>query len=104
MGISTPQPDPLLFCEDARPRMPLRSHHRPAPLPARKRRHAMRMVRWVRGVGGSLDAGIAQQPPATDAQPPQPAFVNGALAVPGAPANTDTIPAKFSEKNAADDR
>src|SRR5262249_31394283 len=36
---------------------------------------------------------------------PQPnaAFVNGALAVPDAPANTDTVPAKFSQKNAADD-
>ena len=31
-------------------------------------------------------------------------FVNGVLAVPGAPANTDTVPAKFSEKNAADDK
>src|SRR6476660_1410453 len=31
-------------------------------------------------------------------------FVNGALAVPGAAANTDTVPAKFSEKNAADDK
>ena len=31
-------------------------------------------------------------------------FVNGALAVPGAPENTDTAPAKFSEKNAADDK
>jgi Protein of unknown function (DUF1236) len=30
-------------------------------------------------------------------------FVNGALAVLGAPANTDTVPAKFSAKNAADD-
>ena len=30
-------------------------------------------------------------------------FVNGALAVPGAPADTQTVPAKFSEKNAADD-
>ena len=37
--------------------------------------------------------------------PPQNAvFVNGALAVPGAPANTDTVPAKFSAKNAADDQ
>jgi hypothetical protein len=26
------------------------------------------------------------------------------LAVPGAPANTDTVPAKFSAKNAADDK
>jgi hypothetical protein len=31
-------------------------------------------------------------------------LVNGALAVPGAPANSDTVPAKFSEKNAADDK
>ena len=31
-------------------------------------------------------------------------FVDGALAVPGAPADTDTVPAKFSEKNAADDK
>jgi cytoskeletal protein RodZ len=31
-------------------------------------------------------------------------FVNGALAVPGAPENTDTVPAKFSDKNAADDK
>jgi hypothetical protein len=30
-------------------------------------------------------------------------LVNGALAVPDAPANTDTVPAKFSAKNAADD-
>src|SRR5215831_12288595 len=34
---------------------------------------------------------------------PDHVFVNGALAVPGAPAS-DTVPAKFSEKNAADDR
>jgi hypothetical protein len=41
---------------------------------------------------------------ATSAAPPATAaFVNGALAVPGAPANTDTVPAKFSAKNAADD-
>ena len=38
-------------------------------------------------------------------KPPQGAvLVNGALAVPGAPADTDTVPAKFSEKNAADDK
>ena len=41
---------------------------------------------------------------ATETQPqPNAAFVNGALAVPDAPANTDTVPAKFSQKNAADD-
>jgi cytoskeletal protein RodZ len=31
-------------------------------------------------------------------------FVNGALAVPGAPTETDTVPAKYSAKNAADDK
>jgi hypothetical protein len=41
---------------------------------------------------------------APSAAPPANAvFVNGALAVPDAPANTDTVPAKFSAKNAADD-
>ena len=40
----------------------------------------------------------------TTAQPqPNAAFVNGALAVEGAAANTDTVPAKYSQKNAADD-
>jgi hypothetical protein len=32
------------------------------------------------------------------------ALVNGALAVPGAATDTDTVPSKFSEKNAADDK
>jgi hypothetical protein len=40
----------------------------------------------------------------TDKPPQNAVFVNGALAVPGAPADTDTVPAKFSAKNAADDR
>jgi hypothetical protein len=31
-------------------------------------------------------------------------FVNGALAVPGAPIDVDTIPSKFSERTAADDK
>ena len=64
----------------------------------------MRMILSVLALAASLDGAIAQQPPAANAQPPQPAFVDGALAVPGAPANTDTVPAKFSEKNAADDK
>src|SRR5262249_29514527 len=42
--------------------------------------------------------GAAEQPPAQNNL-----FVNGALAVAGAPANTDTVPAKFSAKNADDD-
>ena len=49
----------------------------------------------------------ARREPSSHAPSAKPAensvFVNGALAVPGAPANTDTVPAKFSEKNAADD-
>src|SRR5262245_7927191 len=63
---------------------------------------------------GSLDAkqkaGLGRAAPAAQEQPPPNAsppanavFVNGALAVPGAPANTDTVPAKFAAKNAADD-
>ncbi len=42
---------------------------------------------------------------APSAKPQQTAvLVNGALAVPGAPANSDTVPAKFSARNAADDK
>ena len=63
---------------------------------------------------GSLEdkqkAGFGQASPAAQTRPPPDAsppanavFVNGALAVPGAPANADTVPAKFSAKNAADD-
>jgi Protein of unknown function (DUF1236)/LTXXQ motif family protein len=62
---------------------------------------------------GSLDdkqeAELDRAAPAAQKQPPNaspPAnavFVNGTLAVPGAPTNTDTVPEKFSAKNAADD-
>src|SRR5262245_13311425 len=38
-----------------------------------------------------IGVGAAEQPPAQNN-----VFVNGALAVPGAPMNTDTVPAKFS--------
>ena len=44
---------------------------------------------------GSVSLAEAQQ---------QPVFVDGKLAVPGAPANSDTVPAKFSEQNAANDK
>ena len=51
---------------------------------------------------------MGKEEPSSHAPSAKPAdnsvFVNGALAVPGAPANTDTVPAKFSEKNAADDK
>jgi Protein of unknown function (DUF1236) len=50
---------------------------------------------------GNEDIGKQAEQP----KPPQTgAFVNGALAVPGAPANTETVPAKFSQQNAADDK
>src|SRR5262245_2578901 len=57
---------------------------------------------------GSLDANqnapdAQKQPPLNASSPENAVFVNGALAVPGAPTNTDTVPAKFSAKNAADD-
>jgi len=51
---------------------------------------------------------MGKEEPSSHAPSDKPAdnsvFINGALAVPGAPANTDTVPAKFSEKNAADDK
>ena len=40
---------------------------------------------------------------ATAPTAPEAVFVNGALAVPGAPLETDTVPSKFSSKNADDD-
>src|SRR5260221_13517949 len=59
-------------------------------------------VLFVPGIG--LPAAQQQPPPADPQQQSNAVFVNGALAVPGAPANTDTVPAKFSAKNAADDK
>jgi hypothetical protein len=51
----------------------------------------------VPSAGSDVDLGAAQRLPQNNV------LVNGALAVPGAPANTGTVPAKFSAKNAADD-
>ena len=45
-----------------------------------------------------------EEPSSHAPMPTGPVLVNGALAVPGAPASSDTVPAKFSDKNAADDR
>jgi hypothetical protein len=53
------------------------------------------------------DQNAAQEPTAKakpDTQPSPGVFVNGALAVPGAPINTETTPAKFSAQNDADDK
>jgi len=46
-------------------------------------------------------------PPETTNQappPPQPVFVDGKLTVPGAPADSETVPAKFSARNDAVDK
>src|SRR5262245_3616528 len=64
----------------------------PQPAPVRRERIVNPSA------GSDVGPGAAQQSPAQNN-----VFVNGALAVPGAPANTDTVPAKFSTKNAADD-
>ena len=75
----------------------------------------MSMSPVLQQLDGSLDdkqkAGFGRDAPAAQKQPPANAippanavFVNGAFAVPGAPANTDTVPAKFSAKNADDDK
>jgi hypothetical protein len=54
-------------------------------------------------VGLLAGTGLAIGEQAPSAKPPEGAvLVNGALAVPGAP-DSDMVPAKFSEKNAADD-
>ena len=51
---------------------------------------------------------MGKEEPSSHAPSPKPAdnsvFVNGALAVPGAPENVDTVPSKFSAKNADDDK
>jgi hypothetical protein len=52
------------------------------------------------------DQNATQEPsskiPGTNPEPE--ALANGALTVPGVPADTDTVPAKFSAQNAADDK
>lgn len=52
------------------------------------------------------DQNAKQEPsskiPGTNPQPD--ALANGALTAPGVPADTDTVPAKFSAQNAADDK
>jgi hypothetical protein len=63
---------------------------------------AQKMLQTESGKAGKEEPGshIAKD----SAGDPNAVFVNGALNVPGAPDNTETVPAKFSQKNAADDR
>ena len=55
---------------------------------------------WAHQRTGSSDARHGETPKPA----PTAAFVNGALGAAGAPADVDTVPAKFSEKNARDDQ
>lgn len=53
------------------------------------------------GAGAGFAAAQSSEP----AKPPDAnVLVNGALAVPGAPADVDTVPSKFSARNAASDK
>jgi hypothetical protein len=49
---------------------------------------------------------MGKEEPSSQAEMPKPqgAFLNGALTAPGAPTDVDTVPAKFSQKNADDDK
>jgi len=53
---------------------------------------------------GHASPAAQKQPPSNASPPADAVLVNGAFAVPGAPANTSTVPAKFSANNAADDK
>src|SRR5947209_4118119 len=76
------------------------AQQRPPPADAQQR---LQLENWQHTPSGKMGTEEpSSQAPGTQPQP-NAAFVNGALAVPDAPANTDTVPAKFSQKNAADD-
>jgi hypothetical protein len=73
----------------------------PAPADAQQQHQQDKAQQTPSGKAGKEEPGSH----APSAQPREDAvLVNGALAVPGAPADTDTVPAKFSQKNAAADR
>jgi hypothetical protein len=73
----------------------------PAPAEAQQQHQQDKAQQTPSGKAGKEEPGSH----APSAQPREDAvLVNGALAVPGAPTDTDTVPAKFSAKNAADDK
>jgi hypothetical protein len=73
----------------------------PAPADAQQQHQQDKAQQTPSGKAGKEEPGSH----APSAQPREDAvLVNGALAVPGAPTDTDTVPAKFSAKNAADDK
>jgi hypothetical protein len=71
----------------------------PAPEPQQK----VQQENWQHTPSGKVGKEEPSSHAATDAVVTA-AFINGALAVPGAPTDTDTIPAKFSQRNADDDK
>lgn len=73
------------------------------PSPPADTQQRQQQENWQHTPSGQMGAEEPSSHVPQTQPPPNAAFVNGALAVPGAPANTDTVPAKFSEKNAADD-
>ena len=67
---------------------------------AEQQRKATEAVHSPSGRAGKQEPGASgPQPPANSA-----VFVNGRLAVPGAPADSETVPAKFSARNDALDK
>jgi Protein of unknown function (DUF1236) len=74
----------------------------PSPPPDPQQRS--QQENWQHTDSGKMGAEEPSSHARTDKPPQNGVFVDGALAVPGAPTDTDTVPAKFSEKNAADDQ
>jgi hypothetical protein len=69
----------------------------------KERRSAMRKLRSAISLAVALAA--AAGPAAAQSKAPDDhVFVDGVLAVPGAPADTDTVPSKVSARNAASDK
>jgi hypothetical protein len=74
----------------------------PSPPPDPQQRS--QQENWQHTDSGKMGAEEPSSHAPADKPPQNAVFVDGALAVPGAPADTDTVPAKFSAKNAADDQ
>jgi hypothetical protein len=72
----------------------------PPPAAAQQQQHE-KMLQTPSGQSGKEEP--SSHVP-TDKPAPEAVLVNGALAVPGAPTDSDTVPAKFSQKNAAADK
>ncbi len=75
-----------------------------SPAPAPEPQQRSQQEDWQHTPSGKM----GKEEPSSHAPSAKPmdnaALVNGSLAVPGAPQNSEMVPAKFSEKNAADDK